>query len=125
MWACEGRVFVNAMPQTGEMPYSVRGFVLGAFAALCRGLQETVQISLLHAKVLRSCGGMSGYVQGFQGKCSDLITMCIGFKELGWHVWLCAQVLKNMCSTFACLVAVCKILRAISDFVAMCKGFQG
>ena len=35
MWAGERAVFVNAEPQSGEMPDSVRGCGLGVFAAMC------------------------------------------------------------------------------------------
>ena len=63
------------------------------------------------------------HLQGLQGKCSDLIAICVVFKELWWYVWLCARVWRKICSAFACRFIVCKGFKENAQISSPCAKF--
>ena len=66
--------------------FKKRFSALACYVAMCKGFKGNVQILLLCARVLSECGGICGYVQGFQRICFWL-----------WPVLsLCARVLREM-----------------------------
>ena len=72
-----------------------RGFVLGVFAAKCKGFKENNL---------------------------DLIAMSKRFRELCLfeYEWLCANVLRKVCSTFACIVGVCTGFKGNVQILSRC-----